>query len=284
MPIYKIKKNETEQEKYMEALFYIIIFIMGITFGSFYTLAVYRIPKGEDITHTHSYCPNCKHKLNIFDLIPVFSYIFLGGKCRYCKQKIRPRYLILETISGLFFVAIAYLMGLSIYNLEITKIVEYIFFVLYFTFVILMAGIDKEKRNINKPVLMYGIIISIMYIVYLYIIEKTSIYRYVIYLILFILLLIIDSITLKKHAENNYTYSILMVIIIMTIFTGEFVIISSIITTLLIIAIYLSVKKIKDIKNKRTIQQYNNNTKIGLYLAITNIIYFIYVLIYYKYI
>ncbi len=268
----------------MEALFYIIIFIMGITFGSFYTLAVYRVPKGEDITHTHSYCPNCKHKLNIFDLIPVFSYIFLGGKCRYCKQKIRPRYLILETISGLFFVAIAYLMGLSIYNLEITKIVEYIFFVLYFTFVILMAGIDKEKRNINKPVLMYGIIISIMYIVYLYIIEKTSIYRYVIYLILFILLLIIDSITLKKHAENNYTYSILMVIIIMTIFTGEFVTISSIITTLLIIAIYLSAKKIKDIKNKKTIQQYNNNTKIGLYLAITNIIYFIYVLIYYKYI
>ena len=284
MPIYKIKKNETEQEKYMEALFYIIIFIMGITFGSFYTLAVYRIPKGEDITHTHSYCPNCKHKLNIFDLIPVFSYIFLGGKCRYCKQKIRPRYLILETISGLFFGVIAYLMGLSIYNLEITKIVEYIFFVLYFTFIVLMAGIDKESRNINKPVLMYGIIISIMYIVYLYIIEKTSIYRYVIYLILFILLLIIDSITLKKHAENNYTYSILMVIIIMTIFTGEFVTISSIITTLLIIAIYLSVKKIKDIKNKRTIQQYNNNTKIGLYLAITNIIYFIYVLIYYKYI
>lgn len=268
----------------MEALFYIIIFIMGITFGSFYTLAVYRIPKGEDITHTHSYCPNCKHKLNIFDLIPVFSYIFLGGKCRYCKQKIRPRYLILEAISGLFFVLIAYLMGLSIYNLEITKIAEYIFFILYFTFIILMAGIDKEKREINKPVLMYGIIISIMYIVYLYIIEKTSIYRYVIYLILFIVLLMIDSITLKKHAKNNYTYSILMVIIIMTIFTGEYITISSIITTLLIIAIYLSAKKIKYSKSKKTIQEYNGNTKIGLYLAITNIIYFIYVLIYYKYI
>ena len=89
------------------------------------------------------------------------------------------------------------------------------------------------------------------------------------------MLLIIDTITLKKHAENNYTYSILMVIIIMTIFTGEFVTINSIITTLLIIAIYLSVKRIKDIKNKKTIQQYSNNTKIGLYLAITNIIYFI---------
>lgn len=267
----------------MEALFYILIFAIGITFGSFYTLAVYRIPKGEDITHTHSYCPNCKHKLNIFDLIPVFSYIFLGGKCRYCKQKIRPRYLILETISGLFFVVIAYLMGLSIYNLEITKVIEYIFFVLYFTFVILMAGIDKEKREINKPVLMYGIIISIMYIVYLYIIEKTSIYRYVIYLILFVLLLIIDTITLKKHAKNNYTYSILMVIVIMAIFTGEFVTISSIITTLLIIAIYLLVNRLKYSKSKKTDQQYNKNIKIGFYLAISNIIYFIFVLSYYKF-
>ena len=243
----------------MEAIFYIIIFIMGITFGSFYTLAVYRIPKGEDITHTHSYCPNCNHKLNFWDLIPIFSYIFLGGKCRYCKQKIRPRYLILETISGLFFVIIAYLMGLSIYNLEKLKIIEYIFFVLYFTFIILMAGIDKESRTINKPVLMYGVIISIMYIIYLYIIEKTSIYRYVIYLVLFIILLLLDTITLKKHAKNNYTYSILITIIIMAIFTGEYVTISSIITTLLATSITLLVKKLK---NKRTTKKYNEKVKI----------------------
>ena len=265
----------------MEAIFYIIIFIMGITFGSFYTLAVYRIPKGEDITHTHSYCPNCNHKLNFWDLIPIFSYIFLGGKCRYCKQKIRPRYLILETISGLFFVIIAYLMGLSIYNLEKLKIIEYIFFVLYFTFIILMAGIDKESRTINKPVLMYGVIISIMYIIYLYIIEKNSIYRYVIYLVLFIILLLLDTITLKKHAKNNYTYSILITIIIMAIFTGEYVTISSIITTLLATSITLLVKKLK---NKRTTQQYNEKVKIGLYLSIFDIIYFMAVLSFYRFI
>jgi len=74
----------------LNIFFYIILFAMGITFGSFYTLALYRIPKRQDITHTHSYCPNCNHKLGFLDLIPVFSYIFLGAKCRYCKQKIRP--------------------------------------------------------------------------------------------------------------------------------------------------------------------------------------------------
>lgn len=267
----------------MEIFFYIIIFMIGITFGSFYTLAVYRIPKGQDITHTHSYCPNCNHKLNIFDLIPIFSYIFLGGKCRYCKQKIRPRYLILEALSGLFFVIVAYLMNLSVYNLDKIKIIEYIFFVLYFTFIVLMAGIDKEYRTINKPVLMYGIIVSIMYIVYLYIIEKTSIYRYVIYLVLFLLLLSFDTINLKKKAKTSYTILILMVITIMAAFTGEYITIGTIITTLLAIALTLLIKKIKEPKTTKTSKQYNQNIKIGFYLSVFNIIYFIIVLSYYKF-
>ena len=241
----------------MNTIFYIMIFLMGITFGSFYTLAVYRIPKGIDITHKHSYCPNCNHKLNFLDLIPIFSYIFLGGKCRYCKQKIKSRYLILETLSGLFFVGIAYLMRINIYNLEIIKIVEYAFFVLYFTFII------------------YGIIISIMYIVYLYIIEKASIYRYVIYLVAFVLLLLVDTITLKKHAKNNYTYSILIALIIMTIFTGEYVTISSVIYALLAIAIDLVLKKIK---NKKNNTKNKEKEPIGLYLSVFNILYFIIVL------
>ena len=259
----------------MNTIFYIMIFLMGITFGSFYTLAVYRIPKGIDITHKHSYCPNCNHKLNFLDLIPIFSYIFLGGKCRYCKQKIKSRYLILETLSGLFFVGIAYLMRINIYNLEIIKIVEYAFFVLYFTFIILMSGIDKEYKKINKPVLVYGIIISIMYIVYLYIIEKASIYRYVIYLVAFVLLLLVDTITLKKHAKNNYTYSILIALIIMTIFTGEYVTISSVIYALLAIAIDLKIKKIK---NKKNNTKNKEKEPIGLYLSVFNILYFIMVL------
>ena len=268
----------------MEIFFYLIIFMIGITFGSFYTLAVYRIPNGQDITHTHSYCPKCKHKLNILDLIPVFSYIFLGVKCRYCKEKIRPRYLILETISGLFFVVVAYLMGLSIFNIEIAKVIEYSFFALYFTFIVLMAGIDKEYRTINKPVLMYGVIISIMYIVYLYIIEKTSIYRYVIYLTLLLIILILDTIRLKKKAKNSYTYSILMVIIVMAVFTGEYTTIASIVTTLLLVAITLLIKKLRKNKTVKTTEQYNKNIKLGLYLSIANILYFILILSYYKFI
>ena len=259
----------------MNTFFYIIIFIMGITFGSFYTLAVYRIPKGEDIMYTHSYCPNCQHRLGFLDLIPVFSYIFLGAKCRYCKQKIRPRYLILEIISGMFFVVIAYLMKLSIYDVNIIEYIEFFFLILYFTFIILISGINKENLTISKPVLLYGIVISIMYIIYLYIVEKTSIYRYVIYLILSILFFIIGKINNKKH---NGVFLLISTICIMVIFLQEFIVISSIITAIIAISIYSIIKKV-DNANKEN-QEFK---KIAFYISIYNIIYFIIVLANYKF-
>ena len=140
----------------MNIFFYIIIFIIGTLFGSFYTLAVYRIPKRQDILYTHSYCPNCNHKLGLLDLFPIFSYIFLRGKCRYCKNKIRPRYLILEILSGILFVTISYLIGMNINHLTSIKIVEFSFLVLYLTFIILLSGIDKENRKIDKAVNIYS--------------------------------------------------------------------------------------------------------------------------------
>ena len=126
----------------MEILFILIIFIMGTFFGSFFTLAVYRIPLKKDITHERSFCPNCNHKLNALDLIPVWSYIFLGGKCRYCGQKIRIRYLLLEILSGLVFV-ISFL-SLKINFFDLSRIPEFIFFVFVYTTLVLVAGIDKE--------------------------------------------------------------------------------------------------------------------------------------------
>lgn len=270
MPIKKIK------EGHMNIFFYIIIFLMGITFGSFYTLAVYRIPKGEDITHKHSYCPNCNNKLKFIDLIPIFSYLFLKGKCRYCNQKIRPRYLIIETMSGLFFVLIAYLMGLNIESLQLNKVIEFIFFILYFTFIVLTAGINKEIENISEPMINYGSIISIMYIVYLYIIETTSIYRYAIYLI--ILLLVLAIYKVNKKINKNSSESLLMIafIMIITIFTGEYITICSLLTLLILLFIFYIYDKIFTAKeNKKAEFNMIKNKKI-LYISIFNIIYIIF--------
>ena len=269
----------------MDILLYIIIFIMGTVFGSFYTLAIYRIPKNQDITHTHSYCPNCNHKLGFLDLIPVWSYIFLLGKCRYCKQKIRPRYLIIETLSGLTFVLVAYLMNIRIDNLKLTVLAEGAFMALYFCFLFIMAGIDAENRKIEKSISMYGILLSIAYIVYLCVVENANIYRYIIYLIVYIIILALDVITLKRYAKNKYIHGILMTIVTMCIFTGEYVTINTIIMTLLAVAFYLLINKIKDRKKRvrKEEKTYYKQICFGFWLAIANILNLLFVLAWYKF-
>ena len=270
----------------MNTFLFIIIFIIGTLFGSFYTLAVYRIPKRQDIVHTHSYCPNCNHKLGLLDLFPIFSYLFLGGKCRYCKEKIRPRYLILEVLSGILFVAIAYLMGINISNVSTIKIVEYCFIILYLTFIVLMSGIDYENKKIDKAVNIYGIGISILYMVYLCIVEKANIYRYGIYLILYIIVIFLDTVTLKKYAKSTYTNGILIMLINMIIFTGEYITATSVIFALLTIAIYMLLSKLQALKskNRKTDKQLYDELSIGLYLGVSKLIIFLFALFYTVYI
>ena len=273
------------KEMVANIILYILIFIMGTFFGSFFTLAVYRIPKKQDITHTHSYCPNCQHKLGILDLIPVFSYIFLGAKCRYCKEKIRPRYFILEILSGILFVTLAYLMNINIFSWNISIIANSAFIALYLCFLLIMAGIDKENRKIEQSVVMYGILISLAYIVYLCIVEKASIYRYGIYIIFYILFLILDIITLKKYAKNSYLNNLVLMIIVMVIFTGEYIATNTIIITLLASAFYILIYKLKNLKNrsKKTDEQVSKNISVGYIMITANLINLIFVLSCYKF-
>ena len=141
---------------------------MGTVFGSFLTLATYRIPLNQNITHERSYCPKCNHKLSFMDMIPVLSYIFLRGKCKYCRAKIGPRYFIIEILAGISFTILALLININIYNLQIAQIAEFAFGALYIVFLFLIAGIDKEKGKIDKRVLIYGIVIGIAYMMYNY--------------------------------------------------------------------------------------------------------------------
>lgn len=256
----------------MNIIIYVTIFLIGIMFGSFYTLATYRIPQKQDITHKHSYCPNCKSKLGFFELIPVLSYIFLGGKCKYCKNKIGARYITLELLSGLTFILFAMLLNLNV-NSNIQSFIYFIFVVLYLTFIFLTAGIDKENRKIEKSVLSYALIISILYIVYLYIVEKVNIYRYIIYILAFIVFLLIDIILLKRK-KTNYWILVLMSVMIMAIFTGEFVAINTIIVTILAVAIYLLLNKLKNKMNKNQEKNITKELPMGYFLCISNIIIF----------
>ena len=136
----------------MDLIIYISIFITGTVFGSFFTLAVYRIPRKEDIVYVRSHCTSCNHELGFFDLIPIFSYIFLGGRCRYCKEKIRIRYLLLEVFSGLVFLAIALTRNV------IDNIVDLSFIYLFIAGMFIIAGIDKENYTIPNGLCLYEIL------------------------------------------------------------------------------------------------------------------------------
>lgn len=261
----------------MNIFLYIIIFIMGTLFGSFYTLAVYRIPQKIDIIRTHSFCPNCGHKLGFFELIPVFSYLFLGGKCKQCKQKIRPRYFVLEILSGLVFVLIAFGLNINAYNLNIEAIIKFAFLVLYLVTLFIIAGIDKEYKRIEKSVLYYGFVQSSAYIIYLCIMEQTSIHRYVMYLITLIMLLFLDSIKQIKQAKTSYVIEILMLIVLMLINTGELVTLLSVITVILAIEIAKIIYYLKNNLNKSKKEHKNmvEVYKFGYLLSISNIFIFI---------
>lgn len=88
-------------------IFYaVIVFLFGITIGSFLNVLIYRIPKKENIVSENSHCMSCNHRLYPIDLVPLFSWIFLGGKCRYCKAKISPQYPIVEAINGIMYALI----------------------------------------------------------------------------------------------------------------------------------------------------------------------------------
>ena len=189
---YAYALDYKKENKNLNTIIYFFMFALGTVLGSFYTLAVYRIPLKQDITHTRSYCPKCNHKLNFLDLIPVLSYIFLGGKCRYCKNKIRPRYIILEILSGIVFLLYAMLLDINILNIEYEKIMALIFGVLFLSTIFIIIGIFKEHKQIKKVVFNFGIVVEIIYMIYLYILN-TSIYRYIIYIIGLILMAILNN-------------------------------------------------------------------------------------------
>ncbi|MFO7544657.1 MAG: prepilin peptidase [Trueperaceae bacterium] len=91
----------------MSALVVVFAALLGSVVGSFANVVVYRLPRGESVVHPGSHCPSCNRRLGVLDLVPVLSYLALGGRCRTCKARISPRYPLVEAAMALLFAAIA---------------------------------------------------------------------------------------------------------------------------------------------------------------------------------
>ena len=93
----------------------LVIFIFGTMIGSFLNVVIYRIPKGESIVFPSSKCQNCQTPLHWYHNIPIFSWLFLRGKCAFCKEPIAKQYPIVEFLTGLIFTALYFKLGLVWY-------------------------------------------------------------------------------------------------------------------------------------------------------------------------
>jgi len=82
-----------------------LIFLLGLIVGSFLNCVIYRLEENKSFLKGRSYCPHCKHILNWQDLIPLLSFLFLKGRCRYCQKPISLQYPLVELVTGLLFVS-----------------------------------------------------------------------------------------------------------------------------------------------------------------------------------
>jgi leader peptidase (prepilin peptidase)/N-methyltransferase len=105
--------------------------ILGGIWGSFANVCIHRLPKEQSVVKGRSYCPSCKKEIKWFDNIPIISFIFLRGKCKNCKEKIKPTYFIVEILSIFNFFVIYYFFGLTITTL-LLMILSIFFIIIFF--------------------------------------------------------------------------------------------------------------------------------------------------------
>lgn len=94
-------------------MFYVIVFLFGICVGSFLNVVIIRLPNNESLIKRSSHCMSCGEKIRVIDLIPVFSWLLLRGKCHKCKAKISARYPIVESLTGFTFMLVFYVKDLN---------------------------------------------------------------------------------------------------------------------------------------------------------------------------
>lgn len=128
------------------------VFFLGASLGSFLDLCAWRIPSKEDFLFSRSACPQCKHVLGAGDLVPILSYLVLGGKCRYCQASIGHRCLVSELLAGLVFLALFLVYGFSSTILSYGTLGG-----------LLMVGalVDLEHFYIPNGLVLFGIVTGI---------------------------------------------------------------------------------------------------------------------------
>jgi len=131
----------------------ILIFVLGLIVGSFSNVCIYRIPRNESVIYPASHCPKCRTKIKPVDNIPLLSYILLKGRCRNCGSKISIQYPVVEFLTGLIYLIIYLIYGLSIQSLV---------YIILSSALIIIAFIDLQEQMIPDIISLPGIVVGLI--------------------------------------------------------------------------------------------------------------------------
>ena len=131
----------------------LIAFLFGVVFGSFLNVLIYRIPRDESVVFPSSHCPKCDAKLKPYHNIPLLSWLFLGGRCAYCKEKISLQYPMIELIAGLIAMSVVHKYSLSI---------PVLFIALSFMMLLALSMIDFKYKMVPDSLNLLAILFAIL--------------------------------------------------------------------------------------------------------------------------
>ena len=151
----------------MTLYYAVITFIFGLVLGSFYTVVGERMPEGKSIITPPSHCPNCGHVLKFYELIPVFSFIFLRGKCSKCKSKIPVLSTLMELLTGILFLIAFLVFGISI---------KFFIALVFISMLIIIIVSDIRYMLIDDEVLIIASILIFILSIFEYSIKDALLY------------------------------------------------------------------------------------------------------------
>jgi leader peptidase (prepilin peptidase)/N-methyltransferase len=138
----------------VDPVYALAIFVLGLAFGSFLNVCVYRLPLGLSVVKPGSACPNCKKPIAFYDNVPVLGWLLLRGRCRSCKSGISPRYLIVELLTATLFLACYFYFGLTLATLK------------YCVFGFLVLGLiftDAETKLLPDKLTLPGLALGLVF-------------------------------------------------------------------------------------------------------------------------
>lgn len=138
----------------VDPIYALAIFLLGLAFGSFLNVCIYRLPLDLSVVTPRSACPHCKRLIAFYDNLPVVSWLLLRGRCRYCKAGISPRYLLVEFLIGALFLGCYAYFGLSLATLKYC-VFGFLLFGLIFT--------DAETKLLPDKLTLPGLVVGLVF-------------------------------------------------------------------------------------------------------------------------